>query len=322
MKPLNEDARRKATIQFIGMYAVSLLLVLLLSFFLFRSPSKIYRKQANEYIDFQNQYSDLIKKTRRATSEISDLAQVEKVFTSNSDLTVDSMVKNLKKRIDTEVTALRQDASHQSYALLEKDLSNYLAAFDAIYSYSESLNRLKTNNHTPVNAAQAGNAQNQLRFELIRLRRDSMALAQENRELKSRPNNPNRETSPQPEGSRTAQIAALTNDRNELRAQVRQLQQQLANKDATIAGHTDTITSLRIQVRNAGSGRQLTEHERAKIIFETIDRVINRWPSRRDPLERVCSGIRTTLETIRSDYPDRASLDRKLAELSRLCAVR
>ena len=172
MKPLNEDARKKATIRFIGMYALSLLLVVLVSFFLFSSPVKIYRKQANEYLDFQNQYSNLIQKTRQTTSEITDLAQVEKVFTQSSDQTVDSMVKGLKKRIDIALAALKADASNQHFALLEQDLGNYLATFETIRFYSESLSQLKENDIRPVNAGAGGNILAQLRLEVLRLKRD------------------------------------------------------------------------------------------------------------------------------------------------------
>ncbi len=59
MEPLNQIAKKKAIINFIGIYVLSLLSVLLLSFFLFSAPLNIYKDQAKEYRDFKEQHQTL-----------------------------------------------------------------------------------------------------------------------------------------------------------------------------------------------------------------------------------------------------------------------
>jgi len=311
MKPLNEAARKKAISKFISMYGLSVLAVLLISYLLFSAPLKILRQEAKNFNDFKTQHTMLRNKLNGITSQITDVVEVEKVIDKNPAPALDSMAAQYKEGLRKAVIDLKTDSTNEKIPLFKKDIVNYVTAYEAVLFYGHL--KSKVTEVPRVIIKDDGNS-GQVKTELVNLKVAYQNLQNEYNILKST-KKVNGEVKQDP--YLQARITQMENDRNICRTQLTKTQEDLKDKDAIIKEKEDQIVELKN--RRIPNCDQLTEEEKARLKYQTVDQVIKKAQTGN---KGVYTGLKNILTGIQNAYPERTQIDKKIKEIEALARIR
>ena len=147
MKPVNEQARNSAINKFFGFYALSILAVVIATYFLFNSPAGIFRNMIKKYKRTEDEQGQLLNKIERMTGNLKHIIHTdEKYLSSTNEYEKGSLLSNLQeyqKNINDGLVNLKNDSSLFSSGLSKKDSYNYISVFNAIISYRNTITSLQ-----------------------------------------------------------------------------------------------------------------------------------------------------------------------------------
>ncbi len=310
MKPLNEVARKKAISNFIGIYGLSLLGVLLMSFFVFRSPVKIVKDEINDYKDLKVQHQYLANKLSGITTQISDLVEVGKVINKNPDSGLDTMMNYHKENISKAVIVLKADSANGSIPFFKEDLTNYLTAYNAILFFSQNRNDEKRILPASINGDKEANTFNKIQMSKLQTDKDNLnmeinKLIEENKRLKS-PAIEN--TKAVPDVTWQIRLNELEKERDNYKNQVAGKSEELRIKDALLKDKDDLIRECNKKISN----QPVINSEEKSKVYLAVDDVIKKARLGR---KGVFIELRNILLSIRNTYPRKAEVDKKINEI-------
>lgn len=310
MRPLNEVAKKKARFNFVGIYALSLLAVLLMSFFVFRSPVKILKDEVNDYTTLKVQHNYLANKLIRITTQITDLVEVGKVLNKNPDSGLDTMMNHHKENINKAVVGLKYDSANGSLPLFKEYLANYLAAYNAILFFCRNKNNETQILSTDINNENEANNISKLQISKLQTDKDNLnieikKLIEENGRLRS-PAIENNETVP--DVTWQLRLNDIEKERDNYKNQVAGKSEELRTKDAIIKDKEDLIRECNKKITN----QPIINTEEKSKVYLAVDEAIKKARLGR---KGVFIELKNILLSIRNTYPQKAQLDKKVNEI-------
>jgi hypothetical protein len=147
MEPLNQTARSSAKNMFFGFYALSLLAVILATYFLFNTPAGIFKNKIRVYRATEEEQARLLSKIESMNGNLKNIIQTdEKYLSSTNEFEKGSLLGNLQeyqKNINDGLVNLKNDSSLFSSTVSKKDSYNYISAFNAIVAYRNTITALQ-----------------------------------------------------------------------------------------------------------------------------------------------------------------------------------
>ena len=147
MKPVNQSARSSATNKFLGFYAISLLAVILATYFLFNTPAGLFKNKIQKYKITEAEQSNLLSKIDRMTGNLKNIIHTdEKYLSSTNEYEKGSLLSNLQeyqKNINDALVNLKNDSSSFLSQVSKKDSYNYINVFNAIIAYRNTITSLQ-----------------------------------------------------------------------------------------------------------------------------------------------------------------------------------
>ncbi|HTE27510.1 hypothetical protein [Flavitalea sp.] len=147
MKPVNQSARSSAINKFLGFYAISLMAVILVAYFLFNTPAGIFKNKIQKYKSTEAEQSNLLNKIDRMTGNLKNIIHTdEKYLSSNNEYEKGSLLSNLQeyqKNINDALVNLKNDSSSFLSLVSKKDSYNYINVFNAIITYRNTITSLQ-----------------------------------------------------------------------------------------------------------------------------------------------------------------------------------
>jgi hypothetical protein len=147
MEPLNQTARSSAKNIFFGFYALSLLAVILATYFLFNTPAGIFKNKIRVYRATEEEQARLLIKIESMNGNLKNIIQTdEKYLSSTNEFEKGSLLGNLQeyqKNINDGLVNLKNDSSLFSSTVSKKDSYNYISAFNAIVAYRNTITALQ-----------------------------------------------------------------------------------------------------------------------------------------------------------------------------------
>jgi len=147
MEPLNRPARSSAINKFFGFYVLSLLAVILATYFLFNTPSAIFKNKIRIYKNTEDEQGQLLNKIGSMTANLKNIIQTdEKYLSSTNEYEKGGLLSNLQeyqKNINDALVNLKNDSLSFSSPVSKKDSYNYISAFNAIVAYRNTITSLQ-----------------------------------------------------------------------------------------------------------------------------------------------------------------------------------
>ncbi len=147
MEPVNQPARNSAIQKFLGFYALSLLTVILITYFLFNTPAGIFKSKVQVYKNIEDEQGRLLSKIESMTANLKNIIHAdEKYLSSTNEYERGGLLGNLQeyqKNINDALVNLKNDSSLFSSPVSKKDSYNYISAFNAIVAYRNTITALQ-----------------------------------------------------------------------------------------------------------------------------------------------------------------------------------
>lgn len=147
MTPVNQPARNSAINKFIGFYSLSLLIVIVATYFLFNTPAGIFKNKIQVYKATEDEQGQLLKKIESMTANLKNIIHVdEKYLSSTNEYEKGGLLGNLQeyqKNINDALVNLKNDSASFSSPVSKKDSYNYISAFNAIVAYRNTITALQ-----------------------------------------------------------------------------------------------------------------------------------------------------------------------------------
>jgi hypothetical protein len=219
MEPQYRAFRRKAIYRFLGLFACSLLLVLIGSYFLFNTPAQIYKEKIQSYKHSEVEQSQLLTRVSGVTSDINQLVDGDKNFlNSANDLekqNFETKINEYKANIITGVSAIKNDSAVSSSSEVKAYAHHYSSSYNTILLYYNVICDLR--NQILQKGGDAA--------ELLKVKEDLRACKADldNAKLLSMLNNKPAQAQPQPGGGASK---ASADKINELEEEVKKYKKQ------------------------------------------------------------------------------------------------
>lgn len=310
MKPLNEVAKKRAISNFIGIYGLSLLGVLLMSFFVFKSPVKILKDEVNDYTALKVQHNYLVNKLNAITTQITDLVEVGKVISKNPDSGLDTMMNYHIENINKAVSSLKFDFANRSIPFFKEDLTNYLAAYNAVLFFCRNKNDETPILSPDINNGNETNNINKLQISKLQSDKDNLnieikKLIEENKRLRS---SAIEKSETVPDVTWQMRLNDIEKERDNYKNQVAGKSEELRAKDAIIKDKEDLIKECNKKLIN----QPIVNTEEKSKVYLAVDEVIKKSKLGR---KGVFIELRNILLSVRNIYPQKAQLDKKVNEI-------
>ncbi len=238
------------------------------------------------------------------------------INTEYANTGLDSIVMPTHERISKFMHDLKQGSSSNDFQLFERDISNYLAAYNAVLLFQKK----KTINHSftppdkrpittknPDTVIIANQEQGNKLQEAVQLNIDYK------KEIKKLRDSLNKNTFLA--GKTSSKDASATSE-----SERQGYLTQISSKDATITSLNRKVTEL--ERKQLNTGKPLSDVEKADAIFMTVDQIITEGLSTGDHTKGVCSKVRKILQEIKNDYTDKALYDKMVVKLRKFCEIR
>ncbi len=321
MEALNQSARSTAINRFIGIYSLSLLLVLLIAYILFKTPVSIFKTNLKEYEASQTEQERLLSQAGALTGNLKNIEQADKDYlNTNNDLTRGDLKKNFQqyeKNISDKLVDIKRDTAQLISPLTKKSSYNYIAAFDAILTYRNSIDFLRnTLEDKKIDVGMIEKTNTQLS---VLTRENEMLKIQLAAKGSSTP-----APGPGPNtggGSNNAAMVQLQKELSQCRADMENLKKQ-PNNDATAVQLQKELSQCRIDLENLKKQRandvDITEAKKAEVLFNAADELMqiaqasNYVPKKKYMFE----AAKQLYEKVRVTYQQPAAVSSKLSQIT------
>jgi len=147
MRPVNQPERKSAINKFFGFYGLSLLIVIIATYFLFNTPAGIFKNKIQVYKNTEDEQGQLLSKIESMTANLKNIIRAdEKYLSSTNEYEKGGLLGNLQeyqKNINDALVNLKNDSSSFSSPVSKKDSYNYISAFNAIVAYRNTITALQ-----------------------------------------------------------------------------------------------------------------------------------------------------------------------------------
>ena len=147
MEPLNQVERKKAVNRFYIYYGLSLLLVLLATYFLFNTPAGIFKRKIRDYKATEAEQAGLLKRISGMTVNLQQIIGAdEKYLNSNNELEKGSLLGSLQeyqKNINDGLVDLKNDSATFASSISKEDSYNYISLFNTMLVYRNTIASLQ-----------------------------------------------------------------------------------------------------------------------------------------------------------------------------------
>jgi len=304
MEPVNQPARKSAINKFFGFYGLSLLIVILATYFLFNTPAGIFKNKIQVFKTTEDEQAQLLYKIESMTANLKNIIHTdEKYLSSNNEYEKGGLLGNLQeyqKNISDALVNLKNDSSSFSSLVSKKDTYNYISAFNAIVAYRNTITSLQK-----TLAEKGGDAS-----ELLRLRSQFDLCSQQLEICKMLAAKPAAPAAPAGGGGgNNAKEAEL----------VKLLDKCQADLAACQKAKAGTVVPVPIEPVNSSN-----EGKKALILFEAGQDLYTVAEKTKNLIERrgILSAAKQLLQKSSIAYPDKDKLNKSInqidAELKKL----
>lgn len=292
MDAINKEERGRAIQKFIGIYGGSLIVVIIISYFLFSVPAGIFKDKIEEFKTAEKEQAGLMSKIDAATTGLTNLVQTDKNYlSSTNDIekgNLQTQSNQYQKDIGNFIAEVQKDSSSFISPIARRNSYNYVTAFTTILSYRNTITQLQGSL-----LAKGGDAN-----ELLKLQ---AALQACNTQLE------------------IAKLAAITNARPAPSAgggggasnsgKEAQLQAQLQKVQDDLELCKREKLALQ-SARPSGNTGNMTEVQKASLLFETGEELYNKAQKTKNLIERrgILSSAKEVFEKSGPNFPDGAKM--------------
>lgn len=316
MKPLNKAAKQQANKRFAGIYGLSLMMVLLISYFLFSSPVRILKHDVKNFSALKARHDTLMTRLNAMSQKITHLSQkgtVNKI----SGTAIDSMDAGIEDDTRQLIADLKSLADKETIPQVKEEIDNYLAAYNAVLFYYQHKNdpgnnernttiaintRQPTNNNETIDASSLNN-------ELRNLQAEKLKLATENKRLQALLTAGDNNAI---EKNWQSKLAETEKERDLYKNQVNTKLEDLSSRDRIIKDLKKEKEDLTAEINK--KPEPVNNEDKSKL-YQAVDKAIKKNKhSKKD----VLMDFGNILRSLESSYPQRALLDKKLGEINKL----
>src|SRR5580700_9074079 len=130
MEPINLQARKSALNKFFAVFGLSLIVVVIASYFLFNTPAGIYKSEVKMYKGTEAEQEQLLNKIEGMIGNVKNITQADQNYlNSNNDIEKGSLQSNLQeyqRHVIDGLVDIKNDSSKLASLVARKDSYNYI----------------------------------------------------------------------------------------------------------------------------------------------------------------------------------------------------
>ena len=142
MEPVKGQAKKTALSKFILLYAISLLIIISVVYFLFNTPASLFKKSMQQYKTEQNEENELLKKVDAITTNINKTMEADRNYQVATNVTEKEKYKEMlgeyKNEISTTLTDIENDSANRKSSFPVRNANNYLFLFRTFMEYRDA----------------------------------------------------------------------------------------------------------------------------------------------------------------------------------------
>ena len=147
MEPVNQTERKSAFNKFWGVYALSILAILLTAYFLFNTPAAVFKHRIISFQGTEAEETQLLQTISGMTANLGNIIRTdERYLSSTNDIEKGSLLGNLQeyqKNISDALVNLKNDSALFTSVVSKKDSYNYITVFNAVVAYRNTITSLQ-----------------------------------------------------------------------------------------------------------------------------------------------------------------------------------
>ncbi|HVM86774.1 MAG TPA: hypothetical protein VMT76_01210 [Puia sp.] len=302
MDAVNKSARSAAIGKFIGVYALSLLAVVVISYFLFNVPAGIFKNKIELYKTTEEEQAKLMAKIDGATSSLNSLVQTDKNYlSSTNDIekgNLQTQLNQYQKDISNVISEVQSDSAGFISPISKKNSFNYINAFTTILSYRNTISQLQSSL-----LAKGGDANELIKAQTaLQACNTQLEIAKLAAAASAKPASP-------PSGGGGG--GAMTNNAKEA-----QLQAQLQKAQDDLEACKKDKQALQSSA-SSGKNSNITEAQKATVLFETGQSLYDKAQNTKNLIEKrgILSSAKDVFEKSSPNYPDGDKVNKILKKI-------
>lgn len=300
MDAINKDARVSAIQKFIGVYAGSLLVVIIISYFLFTVPAGIFKEKVELYKTTEKEQASLMTKIDGATTGLNKLVQTDKEYlSSRNDIekgNLQTQLDQYQKDISNFISDVQRDSMNLISPLAKRNSYNYITAYTTILSYRNTIAQLQNSL-----LARGGDANELIKVQAaLQACNTQLEIAKLTAAANARPAAP------------AGGGGGGTNNAKEA-----QLQAQLQRTQEDLETCKKEKLALQSARPSAGTAANLSDVQKASLLFETGEELYNKAQKTKNLIEKrgILSSAKDIFEKSGPNYPDVAKVKNLLKKI-------
>jgi hypothetical protein len=321
MKPINEVNRKNATRRFVIIYGMSLITVLLMSYFLFSSPVRILKDDVKTHRVFKSQHEALMHKLNTISLKTSQLFEVGSV-NSNSNKGNASLDSGYKTEISRLLVDLKSYSGKETIPQVKEDLNNYLMAYTAVLHFHDNKSEhlpaevIIGSNVTPTGPTNGKESEEiaRLRLSIINLNTEKTKQANEIKRLLGLLDNGNEESINR---NWQARLTEIEKERDAFKNDLASRSADLRDKDELIKVLKKEKENLNIELskKNDLTPSNTVNPEDKSKLYQVVDKAIKK---NRHTRKEVLVDFNQILHSVESTYTEKGLLKKKIDEINKL----
>ena len=148
MDAVNQNIRKKSIGQFLGIYGLSLLLVLGAGFFLSSAPKSVIKEQLATCMASNAENEKLLLASDGITDNLNNIVQTDKdLVSASNDVAkggLQSKMHEYEKNMQDGLIGLKRDTQQITNLLTKRLSQDYIVAYDALVSYRNLIGTLRS----------------------------------------------------------------------------------------------------------------------------------------------------------------------------------
>jgi hypothetical protein len=297
MEPLNKHDRSKAINRFFGFYAISLLAVILTSYFLFNTPAGIYKNKLRNYKVSEDEQEKLLAKVDGMTNNLINLVQTDKNYLSSTNEidkgNLETRINQFLKNISNELVDVQNDSMSYISSIARRNSYNYINSFNTILSYRNTISSLQNS------FAEKGNDATELMKVNADLNTCKLQLQMATTSLAAASNN---KPAPSGGGGASAKEAQLQQQLDRCQADLAACQKAKTANEAAVPVPTPTVTD---------------ESKKAIVLFQAGQDLYNTAQTTKNLFERrgVLYSAKQLFLKSSASYPDSDKVNKAIYQI-------
>jgi hypothetical protein len=299
MEPFNQPARSSAINQFLGLYVLSIVAVIIGAYFLFNTPAGLFKNQIQSYKNSELEQDLLLNKVTEMTSNLKNIALADQNYlSSTNDIQKGNLQTNLQeyqKTVSDALSDIKNDSAKLSSWLARKDSYNYIVAFNAISDYRNTILALQK-----TLQEKGGDA-----TELLKTKASLDACSAQLEIYKTL-------AASKPAAPAVVPVSGGGGGSN---AKEAQLQQQLDKAQVDLAAcqkaKAGSAAAVPVQTANFDEGKK------AVVLFEAGQDLYNKAETTKNPIEKrgILFSAKQIFEKSKPAYPDADKLNKTILQI-------